>query len=80
MPLHPMHTMIVAATLLMSCQSPPADERLQLADKIEKSVRTEMLNVWYPKVKDDTYGGFLSTFTYDFKPEGAQDKMIVTQA
>src|SRR3569833_9544 len=26
------------------------------------------------------YGGYLSTFSYDFKPVGPQDKMIVTQA
>ncbi|MCK8494674.1 AGE family epimerase/isomerase [Spirosoma sp. RP8] len=47
---------------------------------MEKSIRTEMLNDWYPQAIDKEYGGFLSTFTYDFKPTGAQDKMIVTQA
>jgi mannobiose 2-epimerase len=26
------------------------------------------------------YGGFISTYTFDFKPTGAQDKFIVTQA
>ena len=39
-----------------------------------------MLNKWYPQAVDGEYGGFLSTFTYDFKPTGPQDKMIVTQA
>lgn len=34
----------------------------------------------YPNNLDKEYGGFLSTFTYDFKPTGEQDKMIVTQA
>ena len=34
----------------------------------------------YPNNIDTTYGGYLSTFTYDFKPQGEQDKMIVTQA
>lgn len=56
------------------------NERLQLADEIEKSIQTEMLNQWYPRSVDSLYGGFLSTFTYNFLPTGPQDKMIVTQA
>lgn len=67
--------------LSFSC-SPPQKEsaRLSLADKIDNSIRTEMLNKWYPAVVDLDYGGYLSTFTHDFKPTGQQDKMIVTQA
>ncbi len=56
------------------------NERASIAAQMEKSVRTEMLNHWYPQAVDTLYGGFLSTFTYDFKPTGSQDKMIVTQA
>lgn len=56
------------------------EERLQLAEQMDKSIRTELLNKWYPQCVDSLYGGFLSTFTYDFKPTGEQDKMIVTQA
>jgi mannobiose 2-epimerase len=55
-------------------------ERLQLANEMEKSIKTELLNKWYPQSVDSLYGGFLSTFTYDFKPTGTQDKFIVTQA
>ena len=51
-----------------------------MADEMEKSIRNELLNKWYPQSVDSLYGGFLSTFTYDFKPTGPQDKMIVTQA
>lgn len=40
----------------------------------------ELLKPWYPASIDTVYGGFLSTFTYDFKPQGNQDKMVVTQA
>lgn len=54
--------------------------RLQLADKMEQSMVKELLNVWYPASVDSLYGGFLSTFTYDFKPAPIQDKFIVTQA
>lgn len=56
------------------------NERLQLADEMEISIRTELLNKWYPQSVDSLYGGFLSTFTYNFLPTGSQDKMIVTQA
>jgi len=65
-------------------QSPPKtgaiNERLQIAAEMEKSIRTELLNKWYPQSIDSLYGGFLSTFTYNFLPTGPQDKMIVTQA
>jgi cellobiose epimerase len=56
------------------------DDRAQIATEMEKSIQTELLNAWYPKCVDTQYGGFLTTFTYNFKPTGEQDKMIVTQA
>ncbi|MEO6289319.1 MAG: AGE family epimerase/isomerase [Ginsengibacter sp.] len=56
------------------------DERLQLAKQMETSIQAELLNRWYPQCVDTIYGGYLSTFTYDFKPTGPQDKFIVTQA
>lgn len=51
-----------------------------IARQIERSMREEMLDKWYPQSIDSTYGGFLSSFTYDFKPAGDQRKMIVTQS
>ena len=39
-----------------------------------------LLDKYYPRDIDTLYGGYLSTFTYDFKPQGDQDKMIVTQS
>jgi mannobiose 2-epimerase len=56
------------------------NERQQIAAEMDKSIRKELLNKWYPQSTDSLYGGFLSTFTYDFHPTGPQDKMIVTQA
>ena len=47
---------------------------------MEHSIKTELLNKWYPACMDSIYGGFISTFTYDFKPTGEQDKFIVTQS
>lgn len=56
------------------------EERWQIAADMEHSIKTELLNKWYPQSVDSAYGGFLSTFTFDFKPTGPQDKFIVTQA
>ena len=56
------------------------EERLRIANEMETSIQTEMLNKWYPQCVDTLYGGFITTFTYDFKPTGPQDKFIVTQA
>ncbi|MBD0279391.1 MAG: AGE family epimerase/isomerase, partial [Flavisolibacter sp.] len=77
-------TGIILCTFLSICflsfRSNDPDERLQIANEMEKSLQTELLNKWYPQSVDSQWGGFLSTFTYDFKPTGPQDKMIVTQA
>ena len=56
------------------------EERSRIANEMENSIQTELLNKWYPQCMDTLYGGFISTFTYDFKPAGDQDKFIVTQA
>lgn len=67
--------------LSLQCgRNPVTDERGKLADVIENSIKTELLNVWYPRAVDTLYGGFLSSFTYNWQPTGNQDKMIVTQA
>jgi mannobiose 2-epimerase len=55
-------------------------ERIALAEKIQSSMERELLHVWYPRNVDHEYGGFLSTFTYDWKQAHNQDKMIVSQA
>ena len=74
-----MTCLIVNLALSVSAQTQTVD-RMRIAAEMEKSIRTEMLNKWYPAAVDTEFGGFLSTFTYDFKPTGPQDKMIVTQA
>jgi cellobiose epimerase len=71
---------VVSFTPQQATGQQPPDGRTRLAAAMEKSIQTEMLNIWYPQVVDTVYGGFLSTFTYDWKPTGPQDKMIVTQA
>ena len=57
-----------------------SNERKQIAIAMEQSLRHDLLDIYYPRTLDTVYGGFLSTFTYDFKPTGSQEKMIVTQS
>ena len=54
------------------------DDRLKIAADMKASMINKLLKQWYPQSIDSIYGGFLSTFSYDFKPVGDQDKMIVT--
>nr|WP_294949531.1 AGE family epimerase/isomerase [uncultured Mucilaginibacter sp.] len=61
-------------------QSAVPHSRPHVYREMKKSMVDELLKPWYPAATDTLYGGFLSSFTYDFKPQGNQDKMIVTQA
>jgi len=70
--------LLLLATSIIFAQSKKA--RLQIANEIENSIQHEMLNKWYPQNMDAINGGFITSFTYDFKPAGSQDKFIVTQA
>jgi mannobiose 2-epimerase len=80
MPSKIVNTVLLTLISLHTISFKPIDERQRIAAEMEKSIKTEMLNKWYPQSVDKEYGGFLSTFTYDFQPTGPQDKMIVTQA
>lgn len=75
-----MKKILIVCLFLIGCSQKENSEKLTLADQIESSLRHETLDKWYPLAIDSTYGGFLSTFTYDFKPTDDQRKMIVTQA
>lgn len=67
-------------TTSVVAQRDTMDSRQQIAQQMERSIETELLNKWYPQAVDSVYGGFISTVTFDFKPTGTQDKFIVTQA
>lgn len=56
------------------------NERLRLAAELEHSIQHQLLNKWYPAAVDSQFGGYLSNFTYDFRAEEQQEKMIVSQA
>ncbi|MBL7872884.1 MAG: AGE family epimerase/isomerase [Cyclobacteriaceae bacterium] len=66
--------------ILSSCRNETPSSRENIAAAMEHSLVTEVMAKWYPQSIDTVDGGFISTYTYDFKPTGAQDKMIVTQA
>ena len=67
-----------AAVAQRSIEQPVA--RAALAAELRRSLRVELLDVWYPRTVDREQGGFLSQFDQRWEPTGAQDKMIVTQA
>jgi cellobiose epimerase len=77
---------VISICLTFACRQPAETsartdgDKRGLATIMEKHARTEILDKWYPLSVDTADGGFLSTFTYDFKPTGEQDKMIVTQS
>ncbi|MCB0847973.1 MAG: hypothetical protein KDE26_32185, partial [Bacteroidetes bacterium] len=63
------------------CQPQPTEKsinkRQTIADEIENSLKTEILEVWYPRVVDTLNGGYTSDYDYQWKKKGPQNKMIV---
>ena len=51
-----------------------------IAAQMRYAAKQGLLDEYYSRNIDTVYGGYLSTFTFDFNPTGDQDKMIVTQA
>jgi mannobiose 2-epimerase len=72
---------ILSAIVLCNC-SPQTDNNRKtvIAGDMEKVLKENVIDKWYPQSVDTVYGGFLSSFTYDFKPTDNQEKMIVTQS
>ena len=54
-------------------------DRETIAREMAKVLGDEFAK-WYPASLDSAQGGFYSDFNYEWKLEGKQDKMIVTQA
>jgi mannobiose 2-epimerase len=71
---------ILLAIILSGCsveKTAVSDDNI--VEGMENSMK-KMLDSWYPLSVDTLHGGFLSSFTYDFKPTDDQRKMIVSQA
>jgi N-acyl-D-glucosamine 2-epimerase len=47
---------------------------------LDLSLRQDILNRWYPLVIDAADGGYLSNFSYEWKPWPNQSKMLVSQS
>jgi mannobiose 2-epimerase len=44
-----------------SCTKEEINDREPIADAMENSIKTELLNKWYPQSIDTVYGGFFIT-------------------
>ena len=58
---------------------PTSSELNKMAFEFEDATKA-LLGTWYPRVMDRELGGYLSDFNADWEAQGAQNKMIVTQA
>jgi mannobiose 2-epimerase len=67
---------IMALALNLTVHNPASADELQEV----KNEMNAMLEAWYPTVIDDEHGGYISSFSHDWKMTGSQEKMIVTQA
>ena len=77
---HVVAMLLVTGLFFFSPAISQQTEREKIAKEMEHSRKKELLDKWYPQSVDSADGGFITAYTYDFKPTGPQDKMIVTQA
>lgn len=71
---------ILANLLFITGFSQPALSRDSILQQMKRAAKEGLIQKYYPRNIDTAYGGYLSTFTYNFEPQGTQDKMIVTEA
>jgi cellobiose epimerase len=68
--------------LLAACATldvAPDPNRHLLAEEMESELMRK-LDVWYPRVVDEQFGGYLTDFDHEWVPTASQNKMIVTQS
>jgi mannobiose 2-epimerase len=65
--------------LVLPATTTAADDRALRAE-FEKSLRQNLLEVWFPRSLDREHGGFLCDFDYRWQPAGRQPKTIVFQS
>ena len=82
----PIQWLITAASsaiLIISGSNQSAPENDEIPTDISGEIESELkrlVDIWYPRVIDEEYGGYLSRFSYNWRPKDPQDKMIVTQS
>ena len=77
--IHPLSA-VVLSTILLVLACKPRNSEQRIIREIEHALTVQFLECWYPRAVDAEYGGFLSTFTADWKPAGPQNKAVVNQA
>jgi cellobiose epimerase len=55
-------------------------DNIKLAAVLDSSLKHNILDHWYPLTIDTADGGYLSNFSFDWKPWPNQSKMLVTQS
>ncbi|MBK8946757.1 MAG: AGE family epimerase/isomerase [Ignavibacteriae bacterium] len=51
----------------------------KLSNELFQSLKKNIFETWYPKTIDTLHGGFLTDFNFEWKAEGQQNKMLVSQ-
>ena len=51
-----------------------------MADTLERSLFKDIVDNWYPRIIDEQYGGYLTSFSHDWTQLPDQDKHLVYQA
>ncbi len=69
-----------SAILFSSISFAQITNKDSIEQQMKYAAKEELIDKYYPRDIDTLYGGYLSTFSFDFQPVGNQDKMIVTQA
>ncbi|MBN1821422.1 MAG: AGE family epimerase/isomerase, partial [Prolixibacteraceae bacterium] len=70
--------LILILFIVFGC-SPEKKENQALVDEMNFSLKTELLDAWYPRTVDSLHGGFLADFNYKWEAQGPQNKMVVAQ-
>lgn len=71
--------------IFSSCKTSEKEEKgiqpeENLTSVLEESLKSKIVDVWYPKTIDSIHGGFFPDFNARWEKKGSQHKMIVTQA
>ncbi len=56
------------------------DASSKIYEELEHVLRKDVMELWYPRAIDTLHGGYLSDFDYQWRQDGPQNKMIVSQA
>ena len=76
---------IIYFVLLTGCKTPPqrtaeTPETDSLSAVFGQEFKSNILDVWYPRMVDTSDGGFLSNASFDWEIAEKQPKMLVTQS